>query len=230
MHILLVEDDQSFGYILKAYLELYSLKVTWVRDSIQSLKLIKEFPFELIILDIMLPEVDGYSIAKKIKEVSPEIPFIFLTAKSLKVDKLLGYKLGCDDFITKPVDEELLLAKIQAILKRSYRHKRYHVDEEKQKIGNYEFDFQKLKLSINGKPRHLTEKEALLLRLLNDNFGHLVKRDYALKKIWGRSDFFNRRTMDVFISRLRKYLIEDPNIQIRNVHSKGFILEEKSSP
>ena len=225
MNILLVEDDQSFGYIMKAYLEMHDFDVHWVKNGQHTLQLIRERPFQLCILDIMLPGIDGYSLARRIKEQYPALPFIFLSARALKVDKLKGYRLGCDDYITKPVDEELLIAKIHAILARSERSSENGTPDKIFIIGKYEFDYSNQTLKYIDRSRQLTEKEARLLKMLCDNDHRLVSREQALKEIWGKNDLFNRKTMDVFIHKLRKYLQDDPGVRIRNVHSKGFVLE-----
>lgn len=225
MNILLVEDDQSFGYILKAYLDMYQYSVKWVKDGAKALKMIHQFPFDLCILDIMLPNIDGFTIAEKIIQNQANLPFIFLTAKSLKVDKLKGYRLGCDDYITKPIDEELLIAKIQAILKRTQSKKGFSQKETLITIGDYQFDPNNLQLKRKQHKRQLTEKEAQLLKMLCDHSNRLLTRNLALKELWGKNDLFNRKTMDVFIFKLRKYLQDDPKVRITNVHGKGFILE-----
>ena len=223
-NLLLVEDDQSFGYILKAYLEMNDFRVHWVKEGKKSMETLQQFPFDLCILDIMLPDIDGFEVAKRIRAKYREMPFIFLTAKALKVDKLMGYKLGCDDYITKPVDEELLLLKIQAILKRL---KQGSTPDSKAiySLGEYTFDFSQQILSGPNFQQQLTNKEAQLLQLLCEHQGQLVRRDRALKLLWGKNDLFNRKTMDVFIFKLRKYLSKDPSVQIRNVHGKGFVLD-----
>ncbi len=224
MNILLVEDDESFGYILKAYLEMNDYAVRLARKGEEALTLARQFAFGLCILDIMLPDTDGFTVAEALNRRHPELPFIFLTARALKVDKLKGYKLGCDDYITKPIDEEVLLAKIQAILKRS-RAAGQEEEQQLYQLGKFRFDFPNQRLYYGGEFRPLTEKEALLLQMLCRRANELLPRADALKDIWGKNDVFNRKTMDVFIFKLRKYLEADPKVRIRNVHGKGFILE-----
>ena len=226
-NILLLEDDQNFGYILKAYLELNEMNVTWVKEGQKALTAVEEFPFDLCILDIMLPDIDGFAVADRINDINAQIPFIFLTAKSLKVDKLKGYKLGCDDYITKPVDEEILLAKIYAILNRSNRTSNPVIDDQIYVIGSYRFNFKLQQLCHAEDVQKLTNKEAKLLKLFCDNTNQLVGRDGALKFLWGKNDEFNRRTMDVFVFKLRKYLKSDEKVRITNVHGRGFVLEVK---
>ena len=227
MNLLLVEDDESFGYIMKSYLEMHDFRVHWIKQGDEALSLIRECPFDLCILDVMLPGMDGFEIARNISVEYPNLPFIFLTAKSLKVDKLKGYKLGGDDYITKPVDEELLIAKINAILKRSVPKTNGREGLSVVWIGSYEFDYDSHRLSRQGRERILTDIEARLLKMLFESHHQLVSRERALKDIWGKNDPFNRKTMDVFIYKLRKYLRADPEVRIRNVHGKGFILEWK---
>ena len=224
MDILLVEDDKSFGYILKAYLEMNDFSVEWVKNGSTALENLSKFAYRLCILDIMLPDKDGFEIATEIKKSGMNLPFIFLTAKALKVDKLKGYKLGCDEYVTKPVEEELLLAKIQAILKRSRKNAPFSSAEIVQ-IGNYHFDFQRQLLQKGNNKTQLTNKETQLLKLFYDNRNQLVSRAEALKLLWGKNDMFNRKTMDVFIFKLRQYFKEDSGVRITNVHGKGFVLE-----
>lgn len=222
--ILLVEDDANLGYILKEYLHVYDFEVDWAKDGEEGLNQFKRLKYDLCVLDVMMPKMDGFTLAEKIKSFAPEVPLIFLTAKALKIDKLKGFKLGADDYIVKPVDEEELIARINAIIKRSAHHK-----EEQQpslfQIGAYEFDFANQSLTWNSKKQLVTTKEAEILRLLCINKGKLLDRQTTLRELWGESDYFNRRSMDVFISKLRKYLGDDPDVKITNVHGKGFVLE-----
>lgn len=222
--ILLVEDDANLGYILKEYLHVYDFEVDWAKDGEEGLAQFKRLKYDLCILDVMMPKMDGFTLAGKIKSFAPEVPLIFLTAKTLKIDKLKGFKLGADDYIVKPVDEEELIARINAIIKRSG-----HLQEEQQpslfQIGKYEFDFANQSLTLKGKKQLITTKEAEILRLLCIHKGNLLDRQTTLRELWGESDYFNRRSMDVFISKLRKYLSDDPTVKITNVHGKGFVLE-----
>lgn len=224
MKILLIEDDPAFGYILSEYLQLKQFEIQWVKNGEAGLRLAGKENFDLCLLDIMLPDSDGFEISEKLQKDFPELPFIFLTARSLKIDKLKGYRLGCDDYITKPVDEELLVAKIRAISRR----RRGTLPAENQKvfeIGKFRFEAENQKLSSANGERILTEREAEVLAFLASRAGILVSRKEILREIWGSTDEFSRKSMDVFISRLRKYLKEDPEIRIRNVHGKGFILQ-----
>lgn len=221
--ILLVEDNDTLGYILKEYLELKSFSVVLAQDGAEGLKRFKKQSFDLCILDVMMPEKDGFSLAKELKTLDSDVPIIFLTAKSLKVDVLKGFDLGADDYIIKPVEEEELVARVKAVLRRS-------IQEEPSaaiyQIGNYTFDFSNQKLLLNDTERLLTEREAKVLKLLCNHKGKLLPRKKVLKSVWNNNDYFTRRSMDVFISRLRKYLAGDPNIQIANVYGSGFILTD----
>lgn len=223
--LLLVEDDDSFGYILKEYLMLHGYIVSLIKDGKAAIKKISEEDFDLCIFDIMLPGADGFEIAGKLKHINPDTPFIFLTSRSLKVDKLKGFQHGCDDYETKPVDEEVLLAKIQAILNRSSRTKNEMALPEIFNIGNYKYDSASRILSNDNDKKILTEREASLLALLFQNKNRLLDRKKVLKEIWGIADLFSRKSMDVFITKLRKYLSGDERIKIINVHNKGFIFQ-----
>ena len=222
--ILLVEDDGNLGYILKEYLSMYDFEVTWSKDGEEGFQSFEQGDFDLCILDVMMPKTDGFTLAKKIKNINREMPLIFLTAKALKVDKLRGFKIGADDYIVKPVDEEELIARIRAIINRSIADGASDLDHFK--IGSYEFDFKNQALILGDDRKIITTKEAQVLRGLCINKGNLLDRKATLKALWGDSDYFNRRSMDVFISKLRKYLSRDESIRIINVHGKGFILED----
>ncbi len=221
--ILLVEDDESFGYILQEYLELNDFAVTRSKDGEEGLKTFQEQSFDLCLLDVMMPLKDGFTLAKEIRDLDPEIPFMFLTAKALKVDKLKGFRLGCDDYIVKPIDQELLIARIKALIKRTSpdTSSRNACHE----IGGYHFDYNNQLLTINDESQRLTEKEAKVLQLLCQHRGEVLDRSKVLKTVWGKSDFFNRKSMDVFIHKLRQYLKADPAVQIVNVRGRGFVLE-----
>ena len=221
--ILLVEDDESFGYILKEYLEINDFSVTWEQDGEAGLKTFQQEVFDLCILDVMMPLKDGFTLARDIRENDPDVPFIFLTAKALKVDKLKGFRLGCDDYVVKPIDEELFIARVRAIIKRTGDTEA--ATSQVYRIGNYLFDYANHALILNGNMQRLTTKEARVLQLLCEKKNQVLDRNKALKTVWGESDFFNRKSMDVFIHKLRKYLEEDPSVKITNVHGKGFVLE-----
>lgn len=223
--ILLVEDDESFGYILKEYLEINDFSVTLVKNGEDGLKTFQKCTFDLCLLDVMMPLKDGFTLAKEIREADPDIPFIFLTAKALKVDKLRGFRLGCDDYIVKPIDEELLIARVRALIKRASPESETANNITQYGIGEYQFDFTNQALKFDDQVRRLTEKEAKILLLLCEHRNVVLDRNKALKTVWGESDFFNRKSMDVFIHKLRSYLKKDPTVKITNVHGKGFILE-----
>ncbi|MCP3931707.1 MAG: response regulator transcription factor [Bacteroidetes bacterium] len=223
--ILLVEDDNTLGYILKEYLEMKDFIIHWTVNARSGLKLFREQSFDLCILDVMMPEMNGFELTQRIRILNDEIPIIFLTARSLKVDKLKGFGLGADDYIVKPVDEEELVARIQAVLRRTKKRKKAHQEYE---IGRFIFEEKNQRLFLDGKEfKTLTEREARLLKLLCENQGNLLQRKDVLQSLWGKNDYFSRRSMDVFISRLRNYFSEDARIQITNVHGSGFILSVK---
>ncbi len=225
-NIFLVEDDENFGSVLKSYLEMNDFKVTWTKDGAKAVQNFGEHKFDICILDIMLPNVDGFSIAKKIKELNPDIPTIFLTAKTLKEDIVEGFKLGADDYITKPFDSEVLLYKIKAIIKRNQIS---GSDTKIFTIGNYEFDSDLRILSINDDQVKLSPKESELLKMLCLYENKVLDREKALTEIWGEDGYFTARSMDVYITKLRKYLKNDPSIEIENIHGSGFILKVESS-
>jgi len=224
--ILLTEDDESFGYILKEYLEINDFEVTWTKDGNEGLREFNLGTFDLCILDIMMPLKDGFTLAKEIQEIDPEVPFIFLTAKALKVDKLKGFRMGCDDYVVKPIDEELFIARVRAIIKRSaVGNKEGNSNNIAYTIGKYLFNYTNQTLLINDSIQRLTTKEAKVLQMFCDHKNQLVNRTKTLKSIWGVNDFFNRKSMDVFIFKLRRKLKDDPSVKITNVHGKGFLLE-----
>ena len=225
-HIFLVEDDLSFGAVLKSYLELNDYEVTWVDDGKYAVDKFKAGSFQICILDVMLPHIDGFTIGTEIRKLDKEIPMVFLTAKTLKEDILEGYNVGADDYITKPFDTEVLLCKIQAIIKRQSTQP--ISDEFLFSIGSYEFDSKLRVIVHNGNKQKLSPKEADLLKLLCQNKNELLSRETALRKIWGEDGYFTARSMDVFITKLRKYLKGDPNIEIKNIHGSGFLLEVNS--
>lgn len=223
--ILLVEDDANLSMVLKDYLEMLGYETVLRNDGEEGLEAFKENEFSLCVLDVMMPKKDGFQLAKEIRAINPEIPLIFLTAKSLKEDRIAGFKAGADDYITKPFSTEELSLRIGAILKRSeiqYRQKRIPDVFE---LGSIKFDHKNMVLIHDDNEISLTRKESALLKLLAENKNQLVEREYALEKIWGSSDYFIGRSMDVFIAKLRKMLKIEPNIAITNVHGTGFKLE-----
>ena len=219
--ILLLEDDASFGYILSEYLDMQNFKVTWVKSAEAGLIILNKQHFDLAILDIMLPNMNGFEFAAIMKQQANDIPFIFLSAKSLKIDKLKGYKVGAFDYITKPIDEELLVAKINALLRQTQNSSTIASEYN---IGDYTFYPNLFKLSHPSKDIKLTSRETALLELLCQHKNQLLLRKKALKELWGSQDEFSRKSMDVFISHLRKYLNKDKTVSIENIHGKGFVL------
>jgi DNA-binding response OmpR family regulator len=222
--ILLVEDNPTLGYALKEYLQMQKMQVALCVDGEEGEKVFRQQSFDLCIIDVMLPRQDGFALAKKIRQLNPDMPFIFLTARSMKVDKLKGFNLGADDYIVKPVDEEELVARIRAVLRRAADAGSTPTDSQ---LGIFSVDWTRRLLRGDGPEKHLTEREASLLKMLLDRKHQLLRREVALQELWGRNDYFNRRSMDVHIARLRKYLKDDPRLSIVNIHGKGFILEEK---
>lgn len=219
-HLLYVEDDESLSFVTRDNLELQGYQVTYCKDGQQALDTISKQNFDLCILDVMLPEVDGFTLAKEIRRTDTHVPILFLTAKSLKEDKIFGLKLGADDYITKPFSIEELILRIEVFLRRS--GSRQPAPATTIHIGIYEFDYPNLALSWNGVTNRLTQKEADLLKFLAENRNQVVKRSTILEQLWGEDDYFLGRSLDVFISRLRKYLRHDEKIRIENIHSVGF--------
>lgn len=226
-HIFLVEDDLSFGAVLKSYLEINDYSVTWVDDGKHALDKFRSGKYHICILDVMLPNVDGFTIGHEIRSIDHNIPMVFLTAKALKEDILKGYNVGADDYITKPFDTEVLLCKINAIIKRQTTNP--VSDEVIFDIGMYRFDSKLRQIQHGDTMQKLSPKESDLLKLLCQNKNELLPRETALRKIWGDDGYFTARSMDVFVTKLRKYLNDDPNIEIKNIHGSGFFLEVKSA-
>jgi two-component system OmpR family response regulator len=219
--IFLVEDDLSFGSVLKSYLELNDYQVEWVDDGKYAVEHFRKGTFDICILDVMLPHVDGFTIATEIRKMNPSIPIVFLTAKKLKDDVLKGYGAGGDDYVTKPFDTDILLAKIKAIIQRRDLH-----DESKDiyELGKFVFNSRLRTLSLDKNEVKLSPKESQLLEMLAINSNALISREMALKKIWGSDDYFTARSMDVYITKLRRYLSDDPSLVIKNIHGAGFQL------
>jgi len=223
-HLLYVEDDESLSFVTRDNLELQGYRITYCADGSSAMAKIKEEQFDLCILDVMLPDVDGFVIAQEIRKTNVEVPIIFLTARSLKEDKIHGLKLGADDYMTKPFSIEELLLKIQVFLKRS---KVFHVVGADNQLGDYLFDYKNLSLRNGTYNKVLTQKEADLLNLFFLNQNSVIKRSDILEKVWGEDDYFLGRSLDVFISRLRKYLKQDESLKIENIHGVGFRLKSK---
>ncbi len=224
IQLLLAEDDENLGSLLKEYLVAKGYNTDWFINGDIAYKNFIKNHYDICILDVMMPVKDGISLAKDIRMLNSTLPIIFLTAKSQKEDILEGFKAGCDDYITKPFSMEELLFRVEAILRRTHRQ------PSKQaifNIGNFHFDAEKQILKHNDQEQKLTTKESELLRLLCLNKNMVLERNFALKTIWIDDNYFNARSMDVYIAKLRKYLKEDPSLEIMNIHGKGFKLIEK---
>ena len=221
--ILLAEDDSNLGILLNNYLRAKEYETSLFVNGILALKAFDEEHFNLCILDIMMPEMDGITLAKELRKINPLIPIIFLTAKNQKEDVLEGFRSGADDYITKPFSMEELLYRIQAILKRTTDTSSYS-KEDHYVIGQYIFDPLKQLLTMGDQQIRLTTKESELLELLCRHTNEVLERNFALKSIWIDDNYFNARSMDVYITRLRKYLKKDPSVRILNVHGKGYKL------
>lgn len=221
--LLLVEDDPSFGAVLKDYLAINDFDVVHAMDGEDGLTKFKSGDFDLCILDVMMPKKDGFTLGKEIKELKSEQPIIFLTAKNLRDDVLSGYKIGADDYITKPFDSEVLLYKIRAVLQRhSSDEQKFEQDEFN--IGKFRFNSKLRQLEIEDKSHKLSPKESELLKLLAIYKNDLMPREVALTRIWHDDNYFTSRSMDVYIAKLRKYLKDDPKVEIVNIHGEGFRL------
>jgi len=221
--ILLVEDDPSLGFVIKDNLTLKGYDVTLCKDGEEGERSFLENGYNLCIFDVMLPKKDGFSLARSVRKKSATVPILFLTAKSMIEDKLEGFGTGADDYITKPFSLEELLCRIEVFLRRAPLIS--HIEQKIVCLGQYEFDFSNLTLKTRSAEKTLTQKEAEVLRLLYQNRERVLKREEILKQVWGDDDYFMGRSMDVFISKLRKYLKEDPSVQIVNYHGVGFKLE-----
>ncbi|WP_445749931.1 response regulator transcription factor [Polaribacter sp.] len=229
--ILLVEDDPNFGTVLKDYLSLNDYNVTLAKDGIEGLIMFKNSDYDMCILDVMMPRKDGFSLAQDIRVTNKEIPIIFLTAKTLKEDVLKGYSVGADDYLNKPFDSEVLLHKIKAILQRKESDKTSESDQIFEfTIGSFSFNSKLRYLSSPTaiEPIKLSPKESKLLRMLAIHKNDLMPRELALTKIWRDDNYFTSRSMDVYIAKLRKYLKDDENVEILNIHGEGFRLIDKS--
>ena len=221
--ILLCEDDTNLGSVLKNYLELNDYEVVLERDGRLGLAAFQREKFDLCLLDVMMPNMDGFTVAEEIRDVDPEIPLFFLSAKTMKEDIIQGYKLGADDYITKPFDSEVLMHKIKAILKRNEEQNRESANVVYE-LNKYHFNPKLRELSHEGKTQTLSPKENELLKMLAEHKNDLLPREQALKKIWGSDTYFNGRSMDVYIAKLRKYLKDDTSLEIVNIHGNGFRL------
>ncbi len=226
--ILLVEDDRNFGDVLRSYLDMNDFDVVLGTDGLEGLSLFNKGQYDLCIFDVMMPKMDGFTLAKEIRKKNQDIPIIFLTAKSMKDDIIEGFKIGADDYISKPFNSEELLYRIQAVLKRVNKSQEEEDGTQEFNIGKYHFNYplRILKITKNGaeEKERLSPKEAELLRLFCLKLNNVLTRTEALTKIWGEDNYFTARSMDVFVTKLRKYLSDDANIEIVNIHGNGFQL------
>ncbi|UTW64468.1 response regulator transcription factor [bacterium SCSIO 12741] len=219
--LLLVEDEPNLGSVLSNYLKLSGYEVVWAKNGQEGLKHFDPELVDLCLLDVMMPEMDGFTLAREIRKTSPDVPVLFITAKSMKEDILEGYQIGADDYITKPFDTEVLLAKIEAFLRRKGMGK----EPEHCQIGIYRYTPKFRELHGPEGNQVLSPKEGALLGLFCQHINDILTREKALRTIWGDDNYFTTRSMDVYITKLRKYLRADPNIEIINIHSNGYMLK-----
>lgn len=222
MHILLCEDDENLGMLLREYLQAKGIVTDLMSDGEKGLKAFQKSKYDLCVLDVMMPKKDGFTLAQDIRTMNTEVPIIFLSAKNLKEDIVNGFKIGADDYLTKPFSMEELLFRIEAINRRVKGKKTKEVTLYQ--IGRFSFDTPKQLLCIDDKETRLTTKECELLTLLCSHRNQILERNYALMTIWEENTYFNARSMDVYITKLRKHLKDDPTIQIMNIHGKGYKL------
>ena len=224
-NILLVEDDSNFGTLLNDFLSLHSYNVVLAKNGIEGFEKFKKSNFDLCILDVMLPFKDGFTLAKEIREIDKDVPLFFLTAKIMKDDVLKGYKIGADDYLTKPFDSEILLFKIKSIFKRKKLLSNKEPEKNHFDFANFKFDSKLRTLQFqNENPIKLSPKESELLKMLLSYTNDLMPRELALVKIWNDDNYFTSRSMDVYIAKIRKYLSKDSKIEIENIHGEGFRL------
>ncbi|RYC67713.1 MULTISPECIES: response regulator transcription factor [Spirosoma] len=221
--ILLVEDDPNLGQLVQEYLTMKGYDTDRATDGNQGLQQFMAKPYDLCIFDVMMPRKDGFTLAKEVRMSERDVPIIFLTAKSMQEDTIQGFKVGADDYVTKPFSMEELLLRIQAILRR-YQRSADVAEPTVYQIGSFSFDYPHQLLIQNGTSQKLTSKESELLKLLAQNLNQPVSRSFALKMVWGDDSYFNARSMDVYVTKLRKYLKEDAAVQLVNVHGEGFKL------
>ncbi len=222
LHILLCEDDENLGMLLMEYLQAKGYDAELCLDGEIGYKTFMKGHFDLCVLDVMMPKKNGFELAAEIRQQTADLPIIFLTAKNLKEDIIQGFKIGADDYLTKPFSMDELVFRMEAIMRRVRGKKNTNVTQYR--IGNYTFDTQRQVLSINGTQTKLTTKESELLALLCVHANDVLQRDLALKTIWIDDNYFNARSMDVYITKLRKHLKQDPQVEINNVHGKGYRL------
>lgn len=224
MKILLVEDDQNLGFVTKDNLEERGYSVVWAQDGQEGYEKFHDTQYDICILDVMLPKKDGFELGKDIRKIDEEVPIFYLTAKSLMEDKIEGLKIGADDYISKPFSIEELCLRIDNILKRTKFKPSEEAIKDVFQLGSFSFDYRNLQLIYDNETQNLTKKEAELLRLLCLHQDKVLERETALRIVWGNDDYFLGRSMDVFITKLRKYLKRDDKVKINNVHGVGFKL------
>ena len=222
--ILLAEDDPNLGLLLAEFLKKKGYEVSWAQDGDQALDLFVKGHFDLCVFDVMMPKKDGFSLAKDIRATHLDVPIIFLTAKSMEEDTLQGFKVGADDYLTKPFSMDVLVARMEAILRRAHSDKSLPALADEIALGEFLYYPAKMRLVFQGNEQKFTPKENDLMKLLCENLGRPVSRSYALKLIWGDDTYFNARSMDVYMTKLRKLLKEDPRVQLMNLHGEGFRL------
>jgi DNA-binding response OmpR family regulator len=227
--ILLVEDDRNLGIVISDFLEMSDYQVIHKENGQDGLHEFFKGSYDLVLLDIMLPLVDGFTVAEEIRKQGSDVPIVFMTARALKEDKIKGFRIGADDYITKPFSTEELKLRIHAILRRMKGALDKHSGSKPFKLGSYTFDFPNHMLSSDSGIKHLTKREAELLHLLCLHMNQVLRREVALKTIWGEDDYFMGRSMDVYITKLRKLLSGDPSVSIVNIHNTGFKLEVKDN-
>lgn len=223
-NVLLVEDDPNLGVLLKEYLTDKGYATTLATDGQLGWQLFVEGSYDLCLFDVMMPKKDGFSLAKEVRMSGRDVPIVFLTAKSMKEDTIQGFRIGADDYITKPFDREELLLRIEAILRRYQKQSAHTPDQAVFQIGTYTFDYDHQQLAREGTSSRLTSKESELLKLFCQNINQPISRSFALKMIWGDDSYFNARSMDVYVTKLRKHLRADSDVQIMNLHGEGFKL------
>lgn len=219
LKVLLVEDDPNFGQVLQSFMKIHKYDVTWAQDGNVGLSYFKSQDFDLCLLDVMMPYKDGFTLAEEIRKLNQDVHLIFLTAKSMKDDVLKGYGVGADDYLVKPFDSEVLIAKINALFRRGCTK----IEEQHEfQIGQFSFNYNTRKLHGPNEERKLSPKEADLMKLICEHQNKVLPRELALNQIWKEDSYFTTRSMDVYIAKIRKYLKDDPNIEIVNLHGKGF--------
>ena len=225
--ILLVEDDENLGFVTKEGLEELGYHVVWAKDGVEGYEVFHSSQFNICLIDVMMPKKDGFTLAREIKSVDSDVPIFFLTARALEEDKITGLSIGVDDYLTKPFSLKELNLRIQNVLKRTTGGPKEGINKDIYQLGKFTFNYPEQTLQIGEEIKKLTKKESALLRLLCIHQGEILQRNSILRIIWGSDDYFLGRSMDVFITKLRKYLSDDENVTINNIHGVGFKLEIK---